>query len=394
LIRPGIHLAETEAERRAVYRFRYDVYVEEMGRYAGVADHENRLLVEPEDDSGRIFYAAREGEVVGTSRLSWGGDGPFSERQIRQYRLGAFLHEVPLEAMAVGERGMVVKHLRGSELFSQLQTFSQEFTSEQRIQLVFGACEPHLLSLYLGQGARTYAKENINSADAGYLIPIVFVPEDVAHLRAIGSPEAERAKDFGADARVPACVERLITKSGNVLSHRLTAPGAYWQEVHGSLAEIADNQLSALDGLSELDAERLLGKSNIIECRAGDRLFKKGGVARNMFVVLDGTLEVRDGDTLLRVLGPGDVLGEIAFLLERPRSADVYAATDGVRVLSLSEGELEGRLSPGGPRAANDRAPPRRRPGGPSSGRRCPGAAPALRRPRRADGGRALPELG
>ena len=35
-----------------------------------------------------------------------------------------------------------------------------------------------------------------------------------------------------------------------------------------------------------------------------------------------------------------DMPDQIAFLLERPRTADVYAATDGVRVLSLSEGEL------------------------------------------------------
>ncbi len=31
---------------------------------------------------------------------------------------------------------------------------------------------------------------------------------------------------------------------------------------------------------------------------------------------------------------------EVAFLLEGPRTADVYAATDGVRVLSLSEGTI------------------------------------------------------
>ena len=47
---PGIHLAETEEEKEAVFRFRYDVYVEEMGRYGAVADHEHRLLFEPEDD--------------------------------------------------------------------------------------------------------------------------------------------------------------------------------------------------------------------------------------------------------------------------------------------------------------------------------------------------------
>jgi CRP-like cAMP-binding protein len=83
----------------------------------------------------------------------------------------------------------------------------------------------------------------------------------------------------------------------------------------------------------------VLGKSNIIQCAAGDRVLKKGGVARNLFVVLDGNLEARDGDRLLRVMSAGDVFGEIAFLLEQPRTADVYAATD-ARILSLSESTL------------------------------------------------------
>ena len=39
----------------------------------------------------------------------------------------------------------------------------------------------------------------------------------------------------------------------------------------------------------------------------------------------------------IRELRPGDVFGEIAFLLKQPRSMDVYATADGCRVLSLSE---------------------------------------------------------
>jgi hypothetical protein len=341
VIRSGIHLARTDEEKLAVYRFRYDIYVREMGRYGGVADHARRLLVEPEDETARIFFAAQDGEVVGTSRFSWGGDAPFSARQIDHYQLEPFLAEVPLEAMAVGERGMVAPQLRGSPLFRELGLASRRFMSEKRIQLVFGACEPHLLSLYLGQGSRTYAKHNVNSPEAGYLIPIVTVVEDVEYLRRIGSPNAETAIDFGADARIPACVERLVHRAGEgVLSQRLEDAGAYWGEIHRALGELGEEHLSPLEGLSEPEAERCLPRSNIIECKAGDRVLKRGGVARNMFVVLDGTLEVRDGERLIRVLSPGDVFGEMAFLLGRPRSADVYAATDGVRVLSLSEGTL------------------------------------------------------
>ena len=60
-----------------------------MGRYQGSADHAGRRLVEPDDEQSWIFYArADDGEVVGTARLSWGGNG-FTERQIEEYGLDA-----------------------------------------------------------------------------------------------------------------------------------------------------------------------------------------------------------------------------------------------------------------------------------------------------------------
>jgi hypothetical protein len=340
MVRPGIHLAESDAEKDAVYRFRYEIYVEEMGRYRAAADHANRRLVEPEDATARIFYAAEDdGTVVATSRFSWGGDAPFSERLVESYQLAPFLAEMAPERIAVGERGMVVPRLRGSELFRELGHFSSRFIEEKRIELIFGACEPHLLSLYVGQGCRTFSTRNINSKEAGFLIPIVTVVEDVEYLRRIGSPSAATVKDWGDEARIPECVDRLITNGGNVISQRLTASGAYWAEIHRALERLGEARVAAFDGMSEELAQRCLGKSNIVACAAGDRVLKKGGVARNMFVVLEGNLEVRDGETLVRILSPGDVFGEMAFLLEQPRSADVYAATD-ARILSLSEGTL------------------------------------------------------
>lgn len=129
MLRSGICLAETEDEKGAVYRFRYDVYVEELGRYGAAADHENRRLVEPEDATARIFYAAQDGEVVATSRLSWGGDAPFSERPIEHYQLAPFLEELAPETIAVGERGMVKPALRGSALFLERGQFSARFAA-------------------------------------------------------------------------------------------------------------------------------------------------------------------------------------------------------------------------------------------------------------------------
>lgn len=349
----GFHLARTEAELRAVHRLRYDVYVDEMGRYQQTADHENRLFSEPEDEYSRIWYAAEEGgEVVATARLTWGGDAPFPQRMIDQYGLDRFLAELPAEAMAVGERGMVVPRLRGTDLMMKMMGASRAWVAERRIQLLFGNCEPHLLNLYLELGHRTYSHENFNSKEAGYLIPILFVPEDVAYLRAIDSPLADQVKDFGSDARIPPIVDRIRRDGSAVMSRTLTSSSEYWAEVHGALDELERQHLSAFDALEDAEAQVVLEKSNIIECDAGDQVLKKGGVARNMFVVLEGTLEVRNGGNPVAVLRPGDVFGEMAFLLERPRSSDVYAVTDGARVLSLSESNLRDLIETDAPIAA------------------------------------------
>ena len=69
-------------------------------------------------------------------------------------------------------------------------------------------------------------------------------------------------------------------------------------------------------------------------------MLKEGGSSHNLFLVLDGRLEGRHKGRLMNVLEPGDVFGEMAFLLELPRQSDVFAAAPGARILSLSDGTL------------------------------------------------------
>lgn len=347
-----IRIAQTDQEKERVYRLRYDVYVEEMGRYQELADHENRQLVEAEDANSHIFYAELDGKIVATARLSWGGNGAISQRQIDHYSLQRFVDEVPAEAISVGERGMVVSHLRGSTLLLDIMKESLRFANERRIQLCFGACEPHLLNLYLGLGQRTYSHQNINSSEAGYLIPLVFVTEDVEYIRKLDSPLIDCLRDFGQDARLPEEIDRLVSQGGSVLSRRLSSPITYQENVHVTLDQLQRNRVSAFDGLSDEEESIILGKSNIIHCNAGDRVLKKGGIARNLFIVLQGTLEVRQNNEIQNILEPGDVFGEIAFLLERPRTMDVYAATDGIQILSLSENTIRMMIESDGNTAA------------------------------------------
>ncbi len=338
--RPAIAPARSDAEREAIYRFRYRVYVEEMNRYRSIADHAGKRLVEPDDSRSHLFLASDGQDVVGTMRLTWGGDAPFSERHIGQYDLEPFLAEVPQDQMIVGERFMVDKAYRGTDLIFRLFRAYLRFVNARRIQLIFGDSEPHLLNLYQGLGFRTYSDKNVNSAETGYLIPLIMVAEDLDYMHAVKSPLARVLEDFGPGSRVPPCVPRLLSTGGAVTSQRLSARDDYRRGIESAL-ELAASKVLLFDGLSEDQVQKCLSKSSLIECRKGDRLIKKGNVAQNMFVIVSGILEVREGDRLVALSSAGDIVGEMAFLLKSPRSMDVFAATEDVTVLSLSESAIK-----------------------------------------------------
>lgn len=319
-----IRVAHTAAEREAVARFRYSVYVQEMGRYQASADHARKRLADPEDEWSWIAYAVDGDEVVGTTRLTWGGAG-FTKRQIEQYGLAPFLDELPAELMAVGERHMIAPAYRGSDLFSQLTAGLRQLNDEHGVRVVFGACEPHLLSYYC-RFQRPCASRNINSPEAGYLVPLVsFLP----------GPEA--LIDQGCRPGMPRCIQAVLDGDASVHSPLLGDPDGYWQEVRGALANV---EATIFDGLSEDGVIACLESSNVIRCAEGDRVIKKGGAARNVFVVLSGALEVNDGAHPIAVLLPGDVFGETAYLLHSARTQNVDVLHDGTTLLSMSERTL------------------------------------------------------
>lgn len=328
--------ASTGAAIEAVQRLRYAVYVEEMDRYHDVDGSAYGRFAEPEDEHSWIFYARDGEDVVAATRITWGADG-FSDRQIDQYQLAPFLAELPAGVMAVGERNSVLPAYRGTGVLDELATQTGGLIAAHDIRVVFGCCEPHLLSLYLKMGQQPYASKNVNSPSAGYLIPLIaFVPGPEA-LHGVGPTTAP--------GELPACIKAVLMRDASIRSEVLSAPEEYWSEIGRTLDELDAQRFSVFDGFTDDEAKRCIARSTIIECAAGDRVLKRGGTARNIFVVLDGTLEVRDDDTIVNVLTAGDAFGEMAFLLERPRSFDVDAATDHTRILSLSEGALRGMIA-------------------------------------------------
>jgi len=314
-----VRIAGTAEEKEAVFRFRHAIYVEEMGRYRQVAT--DGRLADPEDQWSWIAYALDGERIVGTLRMTWGGAG-FSDRQVAQYNLRPFLDELAHDVLAVGERTMFSPAYRGADLLERLALVIDPLLDAHGVKVVFGACEPHLISYYC-RFQRPYGSRNINSAEAGYLIPLVSFRPD--------------AESLGDRQHLPRCIQDALAGGGTVRSPLISDPAAYRTELQDALAAVA---APVFDGLAPDELERCTARSNIITCAESDRVLKKGGVARNVFVVLSGALEVSADEHPIAVLLPGDVFGETAYLLEGTRTFDVDVLSDDTRILSLSESSL------------------------------------------------------
>ena len=87
------------------------------------------------------------------------------------------------------------------------------------------------------------------------------------------------------------------------------------------------------------DLYHLGGISSICECKAGATLIKKGDVAEDLYIVLNGDVEVHTPDKVI-TLSKGSIFGEMALVEKSTRSADVVMKKTG-KVIKIDIQRLE-----------------------------------------------------
>jgi CRP-like cAMP-binding protein len=89
----------------------------------------------------------------------------------------------------------------------------------------------------------------------------------------------------------------------------------------------------------------LAAKLVVLTPKSGDVVFNEGDVARDMFVVMSGEMEVQKRsqsgvDARVALLGPGDWFGEMSILDVQPRSASVRVLAPS-RLLRIGASDLD-----------------------------------------------------
>ncbi|MFN8051460.1 MAG: cyclic nucleotide-binding domain-containing protein [Acidimicrobiales bacterium] len=91
------------------------------------------------------------------------------------------------------------------------------------------------------------------------------------------------------------------------------------------------------------ELEQIARVTDEVSVDAGARIVSQGDVAREAFVVVEGTAAVVIGNDAVAQLGPGRHFGELALLDGGPRTANVEALTP-MRLLVISRPAFLGLL--------------------------------------------------
>jgi CRP-like cAMP-binding protein len=309
--RVPIHLATTSQERAAIFRLRYDVYVEEQRRHnLPVPEGTPREVHTPEDDlpDSALYYVGTPERLEATVRLRTFGPGAVPPDLAAQFSFDRFPDMHTLTVLHVGFL-IAPPTFRGSTSVVALLCGSIERTIlEQGAEVLLADCAPGHLRTYYRLGMRAYGGRTF-STTIGLCVPVVAFGRDLEHLRRAGSPLYSVLRRLDDEGKLP-------TRDITALQGPLETPGVELDPVR--IAHIVDAALALHDGgfltrLPPATRARLLRSAAVLEVDSDVEILRQGYMNRDLFVLLEGTLSVHIDGVQRRTLGPSSVLGEVAF---------------------------------------------------------------------------------
>lgn len=181
-----IRHASTPDDLRAVYRFRYKVYVEEMARKLIHVDHTARLLADPLDVPAAVVLTAWDaGEVVGTLRTDFLRSSNIGD-YAKYYSL-ANLSPEQIATTSITTRPMVYPRYRGTTLATRLACEAFRDALERGITIDFMECRAHLDAYYARLGYRPHRTDLVHPEFGAVAVRRLDLL-DCPHLDAVRSP--------------------------------------------------------------------------------------------------------------------------------------------------------------------------------------------------------------
>ncbi len=124
----------------------------------------------------------------------------------------------------------------------------------------------------------------------------------------------------------------------------------FWQNLfrpaHKQMQHICElwSQTPIFSGLTSMQCRALVANMPLRNYEAGEPIFKQGEVGIGACLILKGDVHICSGDKVLAAIEHGDFFGEVALVIEAPRTATAVAKSD-VQIVFFLRPQLERLLS-------------------------------------------------
>lgn len=343
-----IGIATTNDEKEAIYKFRYQVYIEEMGKPLDSADHVNGKIYDPTDDWSVLIYAKINSIIIGTSRLTIAKATDFPVPLQKIFSMDTFENLYPHARLSLATKLAIKAEYRGSQVLYLISSKAYEVWRELNVQYTFGGCNPYLIPLYEQLGFQRFAA---NFTDPGYgmLTPLVLIIEGISHFRAVRSPFYRIARRWTNDPMPSTKFLDAFPSVQSFVNTQLISKEALWDIVTLMLGCSPLRGIPVLNGLNKEDAAALLHLGAIFPCAPGDQIYGRGEKSSEIYILLSGALLLERLDHVLTIR-PGDFFGSSAPSIPQQVRETVTAVKD-ANILVISWQALE-RFSHKHPAAA------------------------------------------
>jgi predicted GNAT family N-acyltransferase len=336
-----IQVARRDEDRERIFRFRYDVYVTEMGKSPAEADHQKKIIRDELDEDAHLLYAEDEGQIVGTVRLNCRSKKKFPDVWEQRYDIEKFAPSFG-DHISMTSRMMVAKDYRGSSVPAALVGAVYSAGREMGSKFDFCNCAPSLLEFYEQIGFRRFTDGFVDE-DNGYHVPLVMVVRDTQYLRQVRSPLYRVARNFEHEPETGAWFQETFPSHAGIANSRTRNTEEFWKQLSDQLADPPTECIPLFESLSDKEVSNFLRSGTVLSLQPGDRIIRQGDVGDEMYIILSGVAEAvsrkEDQEHSLAIMSKGQIFGEVAFISTAVRSADVNALTE-MQVLIISKGFL------------------------------------------------------
>jgi len=290
-----IGIAITPEEKRKIYHFRYQIYVEEMSKHTDDIDYDKKLLSDELDEWAILLYAKIDSEIIATKRINIGTLLEFPPKLVEILSLNTFQNshiENANHRFAFITKVMISSSYRSSSVLYLLMAKCYEICCQNQVQFGFGACNFHLFRLYEQMGFRRYSK---NFVDPGYglLAPIVLLANDIQHLRMVRSPLYRVARKRGAvSTQAVEWFHTRFTIDSQIINSQLVTEEELWSILCNRMPCPPTEAITLLHDLSVTEAKKFLHCCGIlVQCDTGDLITSQGDVSFSYDILVSGKLK-------------------------------------------------------------------------------------------------------